>query len=115
MKKIGVFIPHLRVKAWCFTPRQAERLERLIPGNSIVVCRTTVEFERILPEIEVALVWYFKEEWFARARRLEWLVTPAAGSEFLRVKPPPGLDVHNCRFHGRIMAQTVTGMILARC
>ncbi len=115
MKKIGVFIPHPRVAAWSFSPRQGRLLDKLIPGNSIVVCRTQAEFERILPKIEVALVWYFKEEWFARATRLEWLVTPAAGSEFLRVKPPLGLEVHNCRFHGRIMAQTVVGMILARC
>jgi phosphoglycerate dehydrogenase-like enzyme len=115
MKKIGVFIPHPRVAAWRFSLRQARRLESLIPGSSIAVCGTAGEFERILPEIDIALVWYFKEEWFAPAKRLEWLVTPAAGSEFLRAAPPSGLEVHHCRFHGRIMAQTVVGMILARC
>ncbi|MEJ2665389.1 MAG: NAD(P)-dependent oxidoreductase [Spirochaetia bacterium] len=115
MKHIAVFIPHPQVLAWRFSPRQAELLETLLPGNTVTLCRTRADFEKVLPDVQVALVWYFKEEWFARAAKLEWLVTPAAGRELLRVKHPPGLAVHNCRFHGRIMAQTVVGMILARC
>jgi D-2-hydroxyacid dehydrogenase (NADP+) len=115
MKTIGVFIPHSRVLAWRFTSRHKQLLSELLPDTKIIMCQYKEEFEKILPSIQIALVWYFKQEWYAKAERLEWLVTPAAGREFLTTAPPKGLAVHNCHFHGQIMAETVAGMILTHC
>ncbi|MBN1798443.1 MAG: hydroxyacid dehydrogenase [Spirochaetales bacterium] len=115
MKTIGVFIPHSRVSAWRFAFRHKELLARLLPDTQITVCESKDDFEKILPSIRIALVWYFKQEWYAKAGQLEWLVTPAAGRDFLRTKPPKRVAVHNCHFHGQIMAETVAGMILAHC
>jgi D-2-hydroxyacid dehydrogenase (NADP+) len=115
MKTIGVFIPHSRVLAWRFASRHKQLLFKLLPDTKIIVCRNKEEFEKILPSIQIALVWYFKQEWYAQAEQLEWLVTPAAGREFLTTAPPKGLAVHNCHFHGQIMAETVAGMILTHC
>ncbi len=115
MKTIGVFIPHPRVSAWCFAQRHKELLVRLLPDTHIIVCKGKEDFEKILPSIQIALIWYFKQEWFAKSKQLEWLVTPAAGRDFLRTEPPEGVAVYNCHFHGQIMAETVAGMILSHC
>jgi phosphoglycerate dehydrogenase-like enzyme len=115
MKTIGVYINHPRVRAWNFREGQKLGLAKLIPSARILICTNRAEFESILPKIEIGLVWYFREEWFARALHLEWLVTPAAGRDFLGAQPPPGIEVHNCHFHGQIMAETVAAMVLAHC
>jgi D-2-hydroxyacid dehydrogenase (NADP+) len=115
MKKIGVFITHPRVKAWEFSLKHKERLAELLPETTITVCHTQEDFEKILPSIQIALVWHFKQIWYDRAVWLGWLVTPAAGRDFLKTTPPEGLDVHNCHFQGQIMAETVAGMILTHC
>jgi phosphoglycerate dehydrogenase-like enzyme len=68
-----------------------------------------------LADAEIALVWRFKSEWFERAPRLRVLATPAAGKEDLPPAPPPGVRVHFGSYHGKIMAETVVGMMLASC
>lgn len=67
-----------------------------------------------LPLATHAIVWHFKEEWFARARSLKVLATPAAGREFVPSSGPKGVKIHFGAFHGAIMAETVLAFVLAR-
>lgn len=85
--------------------------ERSAP--SIRVCRTEAEFEAALPETRVAIVWAFRQEWFALAPKLRAVYTPAAGRDYFKVVPPPGVTFHYGAFHGAIMGETALACVLA--
>ncbi len=72
-------------------------------------------FLKALPEATHVVCWEFKKEWFARAKRLCVLATPAAGRELLPRddEMPPGVVRVNGAFHGAIMGETVLACVLA--
>jgi len=113
--KIAVFITHPDISMWHFSPQNTQRLQTGCPQAEIVVCRDSESFKSALADAEIALTWVFKEEWFGLARRLRWLVTPAAGREYLKSKPPPGVRLVFGSFHGKLIAETVLGMMLGHC
>ena len=89
-------------------------LQRVVGAKGRVVrVRSERAFLRALPQATHALVWNFKEEWFARAPRLKVLATPAAGQEFVPTKGPKGVKIHFGSFHGEIMSETVAAFMLA--
>lgn len=83
-------------------------------GFDFRYCETESEFFRWLPEAEIALVADFRAEWIGRAPKLRWVATYAAGKEriFEAELIKRGIKVSFGRFHGRIMAETVIGMML---
>ena len=89
-------------------------LKLCVRGKGRVVrVKSETAFLRHLPHATHALVWNFKEEWFAKAPRLEVLATPAAGQEFVPTKGPKGVKIHFGKFHGEIMAETVAAYMFA--
>ena len=86
----------------------------LLPeGSRVVRARSEAAFLRALPSATHAFVWHFREEWYARARRLRVLATPAAGRELVSTKGPAGVTIHFGGFHGPIISETVLGFLLA--
>ena len=81
----------------------------------ITVVRGERAFLKALPSATHAIVWEFKKEWFARARSLRVLATPAAGRELLPTdaEMPPGVVRVNGAFHGAIMSETVVACLFA--
>ncbi|MCF8720095.1 D-2-hydroxyacid dehydrogenase [Nitrospina gracilis] len=68
-----------------------------------------------LPEAEAAICWYFRREWLAQAPRLQWVATPAAGSDWIDLPPDSTITVHHGGFHGMMMAESVLGAMLYFC
>ena len=100
----------------CFRASQREiaLLKALVPrGSSVRRVRSEAAFLRALPGATHVIVWHFREEWFAAARRLRVLATPAAGRELVPASGPPGVTIHFGGFHGAIMAESVTAFVLA--
>jgi phosphoglycerate dehydrogenase-like enzyme len=95
--------------------RHEQRLRRALPGLEWRFCSTKEEFLRALPDAEVAACWIFAPEWLPLAPRLRRIISPTAGAEWFPLVPRPGLTLEFSRFHGRIMAETVLGMILCHC
>ncbi|MBN1696862.1 MAG: D-2-hydroxyacid dehydrogenase [Spirochaetales bacterium] len=114
VKLISVFITHPVVSCWNFSEDNARYLQDALPETRIVVCKTEEEFLSGLSETEIALVWYFKQEWLKKAPKLMWIITPAAGRDYFSVTPPPGLTIDYCTFHGELMGETVLAMMLAQ-
>jgi phosphoglycerate dehydrogenase-like enzyme len=83
-------------------------------GFDFRYCETADDFLRWLPEAEIALVADFKAEWIRRAPKLKWVATYAAGKERVAEADlkKQGIKVSFGRFHGKIMAETVIGMML---
>ena len=90
--------------------------ERLVArggaGFSVRTCRSEADFLSALPETDIAVVWAFRQEWFDRAPRLRAVCTPAAGRDYFRVVPPPGVELRYGSFHGAIMAETAAAAVL---
>ncbi len=113
--QITIWLNSPEVPQFTFQERNLTLLKSLLPGTVIIPCATEKEFVEQLPRTTIAIVWVFRQEWFVLAPRLAWLATPAAGKDFFTVTPPTGLFMSNGTFHGKIMAETVAGMILAQC
>ena len=89
-------------------------LRSLVPsGAEIVRVRGERAFLRELPRATHAIVWNFRPEWFAAAKRLRVLATPAAGMEFVPSKGPKGVKIHFGGFQGPMIAETVAAFALA--
>lgn len=111
-----IYIPEL-VGMPGFTDAEVERLKRESPGFDWTAAWAEDDFLARLPDATVALVWRFNPEWQRRAGKLRFLATPAAGKDNVKFTPDPNLEVSFSSFHGRLMAETVVGMMLAfsRC
>ena len=113
MKPTGlIFIPTL-VGMPGFSPAETARLERESPGFNWTEAATEDEFLAKLPEATAVLCWRFTEDWQRRATKMRFLATPAAGRDNVKFTPAPELEVSFSSFHGRLMAETVIGMMLA--
>lgn len=93
---------------------QAVKLRR----GRVVCVKSERAFLRALPDATHALVWDFKAEWYARAKKLKLVATPAAGREFVALPPMvpngrPSPTVHFGHFHGRYISEAVAGFMLA--
>ena len=100
----------------CFQPTDAQfgRLASLLGGQpALRLCRGEAEFLAALPAASAAVVWSFRQEWFALAPGLRAVFTPAAGRDYFKVSPPPGVTLHYGAFHGAIMGETALACLLA--
>ena len=110
--KIAIHLENPDVREFSFSNENLAELRAAMPGAECALCHSEAEFLAALPETEIALVWTFRQEWFALAPKLRIISTPAAGRDYFRIAPPPGVRVFYGSFHGAIMAETVAGMAL---
>lgn len=113
MKNIGIWLTHPEVICWNLNRRQFNLIKNLLPHTNLIFCHTEEDFIKILPQLETAIIWTFKQEWFKKAPYLKYIVTPAAGKDLFQVEPPKGIELIYSSFHGELIAETVLGMILA--
>lgn len=111
--KITVWLKSKQADCWNITENQLEKLRSRLPEADIAHARSRDEFTALLPETEVAVTWVFRREWADQAPRLRLIVTPAAGLDYFSTELPERIRVLNSGFHGRIISETVIGMILA--
>ncbi len=117
------YVVYLEWPEQCFRVDAAAlaHLRTLVPAKSrIVRVRNDEEFLKELPTATHAIVWHFKEEWFAAAKRLRLLATPSAGRELLpsTLSPQPSAlspVIHFGGFHGPAIAESVLGYMLSWC
>jgi len=84
-----------------------------MPSAGILHARSKDEFIAMLSQAEMAICWFFHQDWFASAPDLRYIVTPAAGLDYFTVDPPAGVEVVNSSFQGTLIAETVLGMMLS--
>ena len=112
---IAIFLEQA-VLSFCVKERQVRRLREMFPAVTFVWCRSQGAFRKTLPRATVALTNTFRPEWFADAPKLRYILCPAAGRDVLNpvpLEPPPEVYIHYGMFHGRLMAETVAGLMLA--
>ena len=112
---IAIFLEQA-IPSFCVKKRQVERLCEMFPDVEFVRCRSVEAFVEALPRVTVALTNTFRPEWFALAPKLRYILCPAAGRDVLNpvpLEPPPEVYIHYGSFHGKLMAETVVGLMLA--
>ena len=112
---IAIFLEQA-VPSFCVKERQVARLREMFPAVAFVWCRSLGAFRKTLPRATVALTNTFRPEWFADAPKLRYILCPAAGRDVLNpvpLEPPPEVYIHYGTFHGRLIAETVAGLMLA--
>jgi len=109
---VAVWLSNKQLAYLRLQPRHVLRLRQALPGLDWRFCDTKDEFLRALPDAEVAACWVFAPEWQPLAPRLRRIISPTAGNEWFPRELRPGLALELSRFHGRIIAETVLGMIL---
>ncbi|MDD2456095.1 MAG: NAD(P)-dependent oxidoreductase [Kiritimatiellae bacterium] len=102
-----------KVPCFCARKRHVARLRREFPVAEVRWCRTRQTFERVLPRVQAAVTWAFRQEWFELAPNLRRIATPAAGRDFFPLDPPARVKVMRGTHHGPVMAETVLGLMLA--
>jgi phosphoglycerate dehydrogenase-like enzyme len=100
------------VSAFAMNAAQLEALRARFPQHEFVRCESQAAFLAGLPEAHAALVWRFEAGWYRRAPELVFVATPAAGREKLAPDPDGRVRALHGAFHGRIMAETLLGMLL---
>ena len=110
--KIAVLLKIDTLDELTFSAAHAERLVEQIPACTLAVCDHEDDFVNELADADVALVWTFKQEWFALAPKLRVVSTPSAGRDYFQVTPPENVCMMYGSFQGKIMGETAVGMIL---
>ncbi len=109
--KIVVRLENL-VSAFQLSAAQFSALRERYPEHEFVRVQSEEDFLRELPSARAALVWHFDASWYALAPELAWVATPAAGREKVARDPSGRVATLNGAFHGKIMAETLLGMML---
>ena len=110
IKKILVYLTHPHVQAWNFLPIHRKLLEDSVPGLNVSICLNLKEFLDRLPEAEIVIVWFFKNDWLEKAINLERIVTPAAGRDWVNLETSK-IKVSYGRFHGPMIAESILGAV----
>lgn len=136
--KITVYLTDPDTKCWNFSSRHQERMQaalnklilqmnssrvvkslskkepkKKVSAAEVVVASDNEGFLLNLPSTDIAIIWYFEQEWFKQAPRLKYLITPAAGRDYFQVTPPQGMEIIYGTFHGKIMAETALAAMLS--
>jgi len=109
-KNVLVYLTHPHVQAWNFLPIHRKLLEDSVPGLNVSICLNLKEFLDRLPEAEIVIVWFFKNDWLEKAINLELIVTPAAGRDWVNLETSK-IKVLYGRFHGPMIAESILGAV----
>jgi D-2-hydroxyacid dehydrogenase (NADP+) len=109
--KIVVWLEH-HIRAFSVQPEQLAVVRRRHPHHDFRLVHGEQTFLAELADAEAALVWSFSAAWYERAPRLRFVATPAAGREKLEPDPSGRVGAVHGHFHGKIMAETLLGMML---
>lgn len=112
--KINHLLIHLHnsVDAFSLKPRHVGLLNETLPDTLITVAEGTGDFLEKLPEVDCALAWVFKSDWYNHAPKLKMLFTPAAGHDWVAPDPAGRVKTYYGKFHGRIMRESLLSMML---
>lgn len=92
--------------------RHLSVLREAFPTLNLEQAHSQKDFLERLPEVHFVWTWYFEAEWYAQAPSLKAVFTPAAGKEWVQSDPSGKVPVHYGSYHGRIIAETMIGMVL---
>jgi len=99
-------VPALSLHKECFVKLQS-RFDQL----DWSFCVNKEEFLHQLGEAEVVMCWSFTSDLYRLAPKLQAIITPAAGKDWIEPDSAGVVQVFHSHFHGTLMAESLLGMI----
>ena len=99
---------------WRLSKEHERTLRTAFPAVDFRLATTDTVAEQ-LPDAQVYFGWRFGTDWFSAAPHMEWIASPAAGTDHLPIAEAEAAGVAVTRsygFHGRPMAEHAMGLIL---
>ena len=107
---INLFNP---VKEFCAREEHFTALVDKYPQINFQFAHSREQFQALLTEADGAYVWSFSEGDYKRASKLKFLVTPAAGRDWVAEDPQGRVKVYFSAFHGPMIAESLLAMMLS--
>ena len=107
---INLFNP---VKDFSAREEHFSRLAELYPHVEFIFANSRKEFEQGLATADAAYVWSFSEKYYSLAPNLKFIVTPAAGRDWVAEDPQGRVKVHFSSFHGPMIAESLLAMMMS--
>jgi phosphoglycerate dehydrogenase-like enzyme len=100
------------IDAFTITPDMVTPLRASFPLHTFTLINNFETLQQSLHEYDILITWKFRQEWYCKASRLRAIFTPAAGAEWIERDPDKTIPLFHGTFHGPLMAETLTAMIL---
>jgi D-2-hydroxyacid dehydrogenase (NADP+) len=109
--KVVLFLEH-SIRAFSVQPEQLAALAARYPEHDFRKVTDEHAFLSELRDAGAAFVWRFPARYYAQGPNLRFVATPAAGRERLEPDPSGRVRTVHGSFHGKIMAESLLGMML---
>ncbi len=100
------------VQAFSFVDQDLEPLRWAFPDASIVIHESSDSLLAGAACADYVLTWDFESAWYAQFPRLQAVLTPAAGDDWVKPDPDRRVDVLHGSFHGSILAESLLSALL---
>ena len=85
---------------------------RALPGVAVTPHRRVPDFLAAAAEAECVLTWDWEAPWYDHCPRLRYVMTPAAGKDWVAPDPAGRVRVIHGTFHGPILAESLLQAVL---
>jgi phosphoglycerate dehydrogenase-like enzyme len=101
-----------RIHSFQLEERHQRRLRLINPRVQWVFLQHPKQIAEQVSDAIGGLLWSFKTACYEQSQKLEWLITPAAGRDWMEPDPNATVKVMHSRFHGQIIAESFLSMLL---
>ena len=100
------------VQAFHFTDADFDILRRAMPDLTVVVHDNESSFLEQAEQVEAVLAWDFKAAWYQQFKHLKWIMTPAAGKDWVEPHPLGKVKIVYGTFHGKLLSESLLSALL---
>ena len=100
------------VQAFHFNDVDFDILRRAMPGLTVVVHANESSFLEQAEKVEAVLAWDFKAAWYPQFTNLKWIMTPAAGKDWVEPHPLGKVKIVYGTFHGKRLSESLLSALL---
>ena len=100
------------VQAFHFNDVDFDILRRAMPGLTVVVHANESSFLEQAEKVEAVLAWDFKAAWYPQFTNLKWIMTPAAGKDWVEPHPLGKVKIVHGTFHGKLLSESLLSALL---
>ena len=100
------------VEAFHFEDGDFDILRRAMPGLNVIAQDNESSFLEQLEVLEAVLTWDFSAAWYQQFTNLKWIMTPAAGKDWVAPDPSGKVEIVHGTFHGKLLSESLLGALL---
>ena len=95
------------VEAFHFYDADFDVLRKAIPGLKVIVHNHESNLFDEKNSVEAILTWNFESVWYEKLPNLKWIITPAAGKDWVQPDPLGKVKIIYGNFHGKLLCESL--------